>query len=204
MGPVKAIGPSAEERILSWFTDLGVSIPPPSPQALRWTNSEYIDIPVEDAIEDEDLVFTPDEIDLVMLAEGVAYMTRDAERTFPGKSSWRRLKLTSWTAGKLYTLGITRDGGSMSMDGGDPTGKPIYTMPHFRGVLPRRGARLRSYVLGKPDWYWQCLRSQGWKIRGRHKPIEPMAWGVCALCLPCLECGAPYICASDCPTLAHS
>lgn len=51
----------------------------------------------------------------------------------------------------------------------------------------------RSYFLGKPRPWWECLR------RGhRYRPLEGRTFALCAVCLPCPDCGSAdpdhYVC----------
>lgn len=41
---------------------------------------------------------------------------------FPSRRSWRRSTITRRLGSLLYTSGITRSGGSATMDGSDPVG----------------------------------------------------------------------------------
>lgn len=117
---------------------------------------------------------------------------------FPHRWSWRRWPLTRRVASFLYTSGITRTGGSSEMHGNDPVGGWIYSLPRWGDVLPRRGGLMRPYFLFKRDWWWQCHLSQGFRLRGRHTPRAPWAFGICAACVPCVECGAHYDCEPGC------
>ena len=119
---------------------------------------------------------------------------------FPSRWSWRRRKAVRRLSGLLYTSGITRTGGGASMHGNDPVGGWIYSLPRWQDVLPRRSRHLRPYLLFKPDWWWQCHIRQGWQLRGRHTPEPPYAFGICAACVPCVECGAHYECKDECGT----
>lgn len=198
--PTKLADP--ESRIREWFRQLNLTIPPPEPIAIRWKPGGGTEtIPVAEAIEDEDTIIGSEDFypfDLDDLAAGVVSMVKESQMTFPGRYSWRRWTATSWLAGKLYTSGITRSGGSMGYDGADPIGGPTYTLPKWSDVPPRRNSTMRPYLLGKQSFWWECLYRQGWKIRGRHKPQKPYAFGVCAACVPCPECGALYDCQPGC------
>lgn len=123
---------------------------------------------------------------------------------FPSRWSWRRRKATRRLASFLYVAGITRTGGAASAYGNDPVGGWIYNLPGWRTVLPRRGARMRPYLLFKPDWWWRCQLEQGWRLRGRHRPERPWAFGICAACVPCPECDAHYDCQPGCSIGGHA
>lgn len=188
--------------LLDWFERLGFTDPKPEPLALRWTESGCIEIPVEEADDDDDLILTADEMDsytptLADVAAGCVSTVHDHEERFPGPLSWRRWTLTSRVAGLLYTSGLTRSGGSSGWASRDPIGSAVYTLPKLSHVLPHRGT-LRPYVLFKRDWWWHCQIAQGWRLRGRHKPEEPFTFGICAACLPCPSCGAKRECLPDC------
>jgi hypothetical protein len=124
------------------------------------------------------------------------------DETFPGKYSWRRWSLTHWFGGQLYVSGLTRCGTTSSHSQRDPHGRDprtfyVYTLPSWKHVLPKRGGRLRPYILWLPNWWWECQISQGFKIKGRHRPLSPVALGICAACAPCPDCGQPY-CGPEC------
>jgi hypothetical protein len=118
------------------------------------------------------------------------------DETFPGKYSWRRWEATSKLATFLYVTGITNSGGGTTWCGADPLGM-VHHLPGWRTVLPKRGRQLRPYILGKPNWWWECQIEQGFKIKGRHRPLSPVALGICAACAPCPDCGQPY-CGPEC------
>jgi hypothetical protein len=105
---------------------------------------------------------------------------------YPSKYSWRRWRLTERFSSFLYISGITRCGGGVSWSGNDPLGM-VYHLPRWGDVLPQRGARLRPYILGKPDWWWICQREQGLRLRGRHRPKYPEFLGLCSACYPPTE-----------------
>lgn len=191
-----------ERRILDWFTELGMSVPSSEPFALRWTGYGYDRISVDDAVEDEDLVIGATDFypfGLKELAAGCVFMVLESQETYPGRRSWRRWRLTGWVAGQLYQSGLTRSGGSFRVGGGDPLRGGTYTLPKLGTVLPRRNGTMRPYLLWKRSWWWECHARQGLKVRGRHRPKEPLAFGVCAACVPCPECGAEYDCVPGCP-----
>lgn len=111
----------------------------------------------------------------------------------PGPRSWRRhhwvRRVSSW----LYVSGITYSGGSSQMGGiaSYPGSGWVYSLPRWSHVLPRRGGRLRPYVLGLPDWWWHCQLTQGRRLRDRHRPYPPAVLGICGRCAPWPCCGAP-------------
>ena len=179
----------AHAEVVRWLEHLEVQIPKPPPIALRW--SDMAEIPVAEAT-DDDLVIHPDHATLDDLAHAVVSITRDCDETFPGPWSWRRWK-------RLHKLAVWFDrwspftvNGSSSTTGRDPSSSWVFS---YR--WPRWST---FYVLGKPEWWWACQRRQGWTLR-RHTPAQPFVLGICARCVPCPECGAPYDCADDCPTL---
>ena len=182
-----------EGEVRAWLTDLNITIPDPKPFGLR--DGEIVDSWDED--DDDVYVIHPDKPTIDDLAIGIASMARDAAETFPGRRSWRRWKLTGRLADWLYVAGITSNGGGASWCGRDPIGGTIYDLPRLRSVWSGR----RCYVLGLPMWWWECQRHQGAKVRGRHRPARPFAFGLCARCVPCPDCGAPYDCEPECPSL---
>lgn len=197
MGRLLTLNNDAERQIRQWFDALELVIPDAKPIGLRWTDNSCIEIPADEAT-DDDLIITPDMPDLDMLAGDCVSMVLDSQETFPGRHNWQRWDLTHKLSSFLYVSGITSSGGSSSMDGGDPVGGWVYSLPGWSSLWSRR----RPYFLGKPDWWWQCHKNQGWKLRGRHKPLRPWAFGVCAGCVPCPSCGANYDCDDDCEMVA--
>lgn len=189
---------TAERRILDWFDDLGLVVPEPSPIAMRHTDAGFVEIPLHEADEDEDLIFAPDMPDLDMLAAGCVSMAREHDEHFPGPLSWRRWRLTGWVARALYTSGITSTGGGMGWSGRDPIGSEVYHLPRWSDVLPRRHSTMRPYLLWRPSWWWECHARQGLRLRGRHRPEEPYVVGICAACIPCPSCGAHGPCVERC------
>lgn len=198
--------PTAEAEVLRWFGDLGIVIPPARPIGIRWTDhgAEHLDEDTVAAMSDEErdrfdgVIVTPDTPDLETLAAGVVHIANERHEQWPGPFSWRRWRLTGRVASFLYVSGICRSGGSTEWGGWDPYGTARYDLPSWRDVLPRRGGQLRPYVLWLPDWWWSCQRRQGWRLRGRHRPRRPFAFGICAACLPCWSCGALYECRPGC------
>lgn len=184
--------PDPAKQVADWFRALGVTVPPSEPVALRWTGDTAITIPASEA-GDDDLVITPDTPDVDDLADQVVCMVRDADRRRPALWSWHRWPVVGRVAGWLYVTGITSGGGSY---GSDDVGR-LYTLPSWSSLLHRR-----CYLLGLPMWWWECQRRQGLTLRGRHRPAEPFAFGVCARCLPCHECGEAYECRDDCRMVA--
>ena len=183
--------------LLAWFRTLGFGDPQPKAMALRWTDEGCVEIPVGEAIEDEDLVLSADDMasycpTLEDVAAGCVSTVHDHERSFPGPFNWRRWRLTNRFTSFLYASGIARSGGSASLSGADPYDGWVYTLPKLSHV--KRGDTLRPYVLFKRDWWWKCHARQGWTLRGRHKPEEPFVAGTCAACLPCPSCGAHRDC----------
>lgn len=202
-GAVRAPAPSAVEDIREWFDALGVVIPQPAPMALRWTADGCEEVPVDEAVEDADLVLSSEAMaayhpDLDSLAAGCASIVAEHHQQYPGPLSWRRWELTGKVARLLYRSGVTRSGGSVGYDGRDPIGGPVFGMPRLRDVWPRRNNTMRPYLLWLPSWWWECQARQGWKVRGRHRPEAPFAFGVCAACCPCPSCGAHRECLARC------
>lgn len=76
---------------------------------------------------------------------------------------------------------------------------PVYRSRWTCDGEPRTTWKLRSTILGRPDWWWECHRRQGLKIVGRHQPERPWAFGICAACVPCQTCGAHRDCLPTCP-----
>ena len=169
------------DRVEELLRDWKVEIPEPDPVTIEtWPGDP------------EPLVVYPDRPDIIDLADAIDWFYREATATYPGRRNWRRWRMTQRVASFLYVTGITSSGGSSGGHGDDPIGGWIHTLPKFD--LHHR----RPYVLWKPAWWWQCHRRQGLTIRGRHKPLTPMGFGICAACLPCPTCGAPYECEDDC------
>lgn len=182
-----------EAKVRAWLVDLDITIPDPKPFGLR--DGEIVDTWDED--DDDVYVIYPDTPTIDDLASGIASMARDAAETFPGRRNWRRWRLTGAVATRLYVLGITSSGGGTAWCGRDPIGGPIHDLPRLRSVWSGR----RCYILGLPLWWWECQRRQGLRLAGRHRPALPFAFGVCARCVPCPDCGAAYDCADNCPSL---
>lgn len=181
------------ENVRSWLTDLNITIPEPEPFGLR--DGEIVPVPLHD--DDDVYVIQPETPTIDDLAHGIASMARDAAETFPGRHNWRRWELPRTVSGWLYVVGITSTGGGTRWCGRDPIGGPIHDLPQLRSVWNGR----RLYVLGRPTWWWECHRRQGLHIAGRHAPARPFAFGICARCVPCPDCGAAYDCEPGCPSL---
>lgn len=118
----------------------------------------------------------------------------DLER-LPGRRSWRRWRVTGKFSLWLYSMGISCGGGGMSMHGGDPYG-PVYNLP----PLWSYGWKARPYLLGKPDWWWACLRRQFPRFTHRPGPEITALGRHCGTCDPWWCCGAPgWTHTDDCP-----
>lgn len=89
---------------------------------------------------------------------------------------WRRLAHHLHLAGLARGVSYSSDGTTRVIGFGRPGG----------------------YVLWLPTWWWRCQRCQGFRLRGRHRPLEPFILWTCAACLSCAECGAPYDCEPTC------
>lgn len=193
-GAVRVERPVADE-IAAYMHRIGVTIPPPGRFALRWhgDDHEFIDQVDDDQVEvleaDGWLVTEYFEVSVDDLAHIVTGMVEDRHRRHPHALSWRRWPVTDWLVRRLHGLGVVA-GFSTGSDGRDPVGGWTIGHVRFRGR--------RTYVLGKPDWWWRCQRDQGWTLR-RHRPERPWAFGVCAACVPCRSCGAHRECRTDCP-----
>lgn len=193
---------TARAELADRFRLLRLVIPDPEPFALHWlAEGGCITVPVDQAEEDDLILTTEDLLEygrltVEDLADQALCIVLEAQKKYPRRWSWRRWRLTRRVAILLYASGITRSGGGFTHSGRDPH-RVVYHLPRWGDVLPRRGGQLRPYVLWKPDWWWECHLRQGWRLRGRHRPLAPYAGhtgGVCAACLPCPDCGAPYEC----------
>jgi hypothetical protein len=184
----------AFDEVRSWLDVLDVQIPVPPPIVLRW--DDMAEIPLDEAT-DDDLIIHPDQPTRDDLACAVVSMVRDADETFPGPwhpSRWTWLHKTLMAVESWVPITFL---GCSSSSGGDPVDGWVYSY--------RRPRWSTFYVLGKPRWWWECLhrQSRGGEHRW-HRPIHPFAFGMCARCVPCPDCGAPYDCYDGCPSLAPS
>jgi hypothetical protein len=81
--------PTAEAKLLDWFDCLGFTDPQPKAMALRWVGDSCVEIPVDEAIEDEDLVLSAESMasycpTLEDVAAGCVSTVHDHDESFPG------------------------------------------------------------------------------------------------------------------------
>ncbi len=197
------VNAEAEARILAWFQAINLTVPEPALMAMAYVGKDFVEVPVPDFADDDEeddwdgIVFTPDVPNLEDLAAGCVGMLREAEWRPPPRWSplyWRWLGRV-WS--KLYTLGVISGGHSYEMRGDHGCTRTIIHPPWRYGWRHMLTGK-RSYVLGKQRWYWECIGRQGLHLRGRHWPEQPFAFGVCASCCPCPECGAHQECLPTC------
>lgn len=191
------LGPPADTSLVRRYLN-GLVVPPAEPIALGGDDLRVVPWP-DDPDEFDGILIHAEDQPVSTLDDIAGMIAADLRRLYrlPGPLSWRRWEVTGKVASLLYTSGITRSGGGFSMWGADQYGA-VHHLPSWRSILPRRGDRLRPYVLFRPSWWWECHVRQGWQLRGRHRPARPFAFGICARCMPCRECGAAYECEPGC------
>jgi hypothetical protein len=169
-----------------------VTVNTPEPAAWEWRDGHLIEIPVDQYDDDTDgFIVTAAEIEMPTIDDLASMILRDLDELAAVPARWRYWRSAHWLMRKLYALGVVSGYGMRS---GGPHGHAWYldsrpSWSFFRG----------PYALFLPRWWWTCQRTQGWRLRGRHRPLHPGVMGICAACLPCPDCGAPYECREGCP-----
>lgn len=168
-----------------------VTVIPPTDVAWEWRGGDLVEIPVADFTDDTDgFIVRADEIEVPTIDDLAGTILSDLDELASRPAAWRYWRFTSWLAGRLYVLGVV-SGYCIAMSGRHTRRGSYIDYVHwsfFGG----------PYKLGKPRWWWECHRRQGWTLRGRHRPLRPFALGLCAACCPCPDCGAPYECREGC------
>lgn len=178
-------------RLLSGY----MVMKPIEPVAFVWVGGHLVEKPAEDFTDDDSddggFIVRGDEYGIPTIENVVGMILHDLDELADVPARWRYWRISKRLLSKLYVLGVvkgwaTASGGPHGQHGSYVSGRVSWSF--FRG----------PYALGKQDWWWSCLRRQGFHLRGRHRPIRPWAFGICAACVPCSDCGAPYACADDC------